>query len=603
MALPLYRLFFPQNSIEVCKPKRAIQQIIGGKFFPKVPLIRCGTKTKVSQNGTSTLAANYHPTIWTHDYIQALDDNFQIKFKEKVWELEKKVRALNVDIENDSFHMLELLEHLDDIERLGLGYRFQNDITRALDIITSNVLLEEKEDDLHEASLKFRILRQHGYNVSQDFLKRFRDNHGGFSRRLEIDVKGLVSLYEASHIAFMEETDLNEAKLFAKKHLLKLKHQDNNAQLIEHINHTLEVPLYHRMLRLQARSYIDAYKKRQDANILLVELATLDFNMIQAVFRTELKEVSMWWKNIGLTCKLDFARDRLMECFFWAVGMVFEPQNHYCRASITKAFSLITVIDDIYDVYGSVDELEIFTDVVKRWDTNAVEHMPMYLQVAFEALHNMVTEMDSSTPIGQGEDITTILVKVVSWGELLEAFLREAKWARDKYIPTLEVYLDNAWRSVSGVVLLTHGYFSINQEMEKDVVESLKKYHDLMKCSSMIFRLYNDLETSSNEIERGETANAISCYMHEKGVSEKVAREYITSLIDEAWRKLVKLQVTCSQEFSNPFVDMIINLARISHCTYQYGDGHGAPDARAKDRVLSVIIEPITSTKKLQKYT
>ncbi|KAJ0753466.1 putative (E)-beta-ocimene synthase [Helianthus annuus] len=77
---------------------------------------------------------------------------------------------LNVDFENGGFTMLELLEQIDNIERLGLGYRFQNDIRRALDIIASihgtNVGLEEKQDSLHEASLRFRILRQHGYNVS-----------------------------------------------------------------------------------------------------------------------------------------------------------------------------------------------------------------------------------------------------------------------------------------------------------------------------------------------------------------------------------------------------------------------------------------------------
>ncbi|KAF5813799.1 putative (E)-beta-ocimene synthase [Helianthus annuus] len=63
---------------------------------------------------------------------------------------------LNVDFENGSFTMLELLEQRDDIERLGLGYRFQNDIRRALDIIMSihgtNIGLEEKKDSLHDTS-------------------------------------------------------------------------------------------------------------------------------------------------------------------------------------------------------------------------------------------------------------------------------------------------------------------------------------------------------------------------------------------------------------------------------------------------------------------
>ncbi|KAI7729240.1 hypothetical protein M8C21_005419 [Ambrosia artemisiifolia] len=523
--------------------------------------------------------------------------NNKINFMGKMRELEKKVKVLNVNFENGTFSTLELLEHIDDIERLGLGYRFQNHIRRLLDVITliyGDVELEETEDSLHKASLRFRILRQHGYNVSQDFLKRFKDNRGGFIECIQTDVKGLLSLYEASHLAFMEESDLQEAKLFATEHLLKLKGLDG--EVLENINRALEFPLYHRMLRLQARCYIDARNKRFDANLLL-ELATLDFNLIQASYKTELKEVSNWWNDIGLSQKLGFVRDRLMECFFWTVGMVFEPQYHSCRVGLTKVGTLITVIDDIYDVYGSLDELETFTDAVKRWDINAMENMPKYVQLGFGALYHTITEMCSSSSVAPVEDITPVLVKV--WGELLETFLVEAKWTHDKlYIPTLEEYLDNAWRSVSGVVILTHGYFLINQEINKDVVETLEKYHDLMKWSSMVFRLYNDLATSSNEMEGGKNVNAISCYMHENGVCEEVERAYIKTLIDEAWRKLIKVHVACSQEFANPFIDMAINLARISCCTYQYGDGHGAPDARAKDRVLSVIIKPITIREK-----
>ncbi|KAJ9549369.1 hypothetical protein OSB04_021912 [Centaurea solstitialis] len=60
---------------------------------------------------------------------------------------------------------------------------------------------------------------------------------------------------------------------------------------------------------------------------------------------------------------------------------------------------------------------------------------------------------------------------------------------------------------------------------------------------------------------------------------------------------MIKARVDCCQESADPFVDMVVNLARVSHCTYQYGDGYGAPDIRAKDRILSVIIQPITIEK------
>ncbi|CAI9282414.1 unnamed protein product [Lactuca saligna] len=558
MALHLYQIVFPQTFFSVYKVKQKLPQINVKRNSIDYASIKCDEKKNGSENSPLPI---YQPTIWSHNFIQALDVNFPIYSKEELKELEKKGMELNFDYENGGLSILQLLEQIDDIERLGLDYRFQNDIRRALNFIASikenNTEHEEKEGSLHEASLRFRLLRKHGYNVSQDFLLRFKDSHGGFMRCLETDVRGLLSLYEASYLSFQCEKDLHEAK----------------------------------MLRLQARWYIDAYSKRKDANMLLLELATSDYNMVQSEFKKELQEVSKWWKNIGLASKLSFVRDRLMECFFWSVGVIFEPQYNSCRVELTKVCTLITVIDDIYDVYGSLDDLVMFTNVVKRWDINAVKHMPEYLQLCFRTLYNTIIEIGSKTSIAQGEDVIPLLVKV--WGDLLEAFLLEAKWTHNKYIPTLQEYMDNAWRSVSGVVILTHGYFLINQEFKKDVVENLDKYNDLLKWSSIVFRLCNDLGTSSDEVARGKTANAISCYMLENSVCEEVAREYIKTLIDKAWGEMIKARVASSQESTDPFIDMAINLARISHCVYQYGDGHGAPDARAKERVLSVIVDPI----------
>ena len=96
------------------------------------------------------------------------------------------------------------------------------------------------------------------------------------------------------------------------------------------------------------------------------------------------------------------------------------------------------------------------------------------------------------------------------------------------------------------------------------------------------------------ELERGESANSISCYMHQSGASEEEAREHMRNLIDESWRKMNKaVEMDSSSPFTKPFVETAINLARIAQCTYQDGDSHGAPDAKSKKRVLSLIIDPI----------
>lgn len=73
-----------------------------------------------------------------------------------------------------------------------------------------------------------------------------------------------------------------------------------------------------------------------------------------------------WWGNLGLGEKLSFSRDRIVECFFVALGVMFEPRFSYPRVELAKVCQLITTIDDIYDVFGSLDEPESFTDSVVR---------------------------------------------------------------------------------------------------------------------------------------------------------------------------------------------------------------------------------------------
>jgi isoprene synthase len=101
----------------------------------------------------------------------------------------------------------------------------------------------------------------------------------------------MLSLYEASYLAFEGENLLEEAIEFTRMHLKDLK-GDVSKSMAELVSHALEVPLHHRMLRLEARWYIEAYNKREDANSLLLELAKLDFNIVQSVLQSDLQDMS-----------------------------------------------------------------------------------------------------------------------------------------------------------------------------------------------------------------------------------------------------------------------------------------------------------------------
>jgi (-)-alpha-terpineol synthase len=46
--------------------------------------------------------------------------------------------------------------------------------------------------------------------------------------------------------------------------------------------------------------------------------------------------------------------------------LAFEPGHTSYRIAQTQANCLVAAIDDIYDVYGSLNELELFTDAIQQ---------------------------------------------------------------------------------------------------------------------------------------------------------------------------------------------------------------------------------------------
>ncbi|RWR83483.1 Alpha-terpineol synthase, chloroplastic [Cinnamomum micranthum f. kanehirae] len=510
-------------------------------------------------------------------------------YTQRVEELKNHVRHLILQTYNRSEAGVELIN---DLQRLGVGYLFEEEIRTVLDAICMAKDIEI-EKDLYATALHFRILRQNGYYASKDAFSRFTDEMGSFKACLCEDTKGLLSLYEASYLAFPGETIMDEAKAFTRRHLDNLNSKID-PRLSEQVAHALELPMHYRMPRLEARWYIDMYEKEVHTDPLVLELAKLDYNILQASYQRELQTLYRWWRQMGMVEKLPFIRDRLLGCYLFALSLTFKPQFGYGREVLTRCTQMITTIDDMYDIYGSVEELELFTDSVERWDTNAIQQVPEYMRLCFLALLNFGNDLGYDTLKEQGWDIIPYLRKV--WADLCKAELVEARWYQNGYTPTLEEYLSNGWISVSGPAALIHSYFTMRLKVTEKVLQAIENYGDLIHFSSIIFRLCDDMGTSTDELKRGDVPKSIQCYMNESNASEADSQKHIRGLIDETWKKMNKEYVIGSL-FPQPLADAIIGLARSVETAYLKGDEFGAPNSEMNGHAKSLLVKPIPITK------
>lgn len=80
--------------------------------------------------------------------------------------------------------------------------------------------------------------------------------------------------------------------------------------------------------------------------------------------------------------------------------------------------------------------------------------------------------------------------------------------------------------------------------------------------------------------------------MRENGANEHEARLAMHELTINVWKKINK-DALGANPFPRSFADASMNLARISHCIYQGGDGLGAPDEEKKKLIKALFLEPV----------
>ncbi|KAG5625884.1 hypothetical protein H5410_011102 [Solanum commersonii] len=441
-------------------------------------------------------------------------------------------------------------------------------------------------NDLCTLSLLFRLLRQHGYNISPSniihliyqalltppsgialkLFSRFQDAKGKFNEPLSNDIRGLLNLYEASHVSTHGEDILQEALVFSTAHLESAA-PHLESPLNKQVTHALEQSLHKSIPRVETRYFISIYEEEEFKNDVLLRFAKLNFNLLQMLHKQELSEISRWWKDLDFVTTLPYA-----------------------RVMLAKTIAMISIVDDTFDAYGIVKELEVYTDAIQRWDISQIDRLPDYMKISYKALLDLYN--DYETELSKDGRSNVVHYAKDRMKEIVRNYFVEAKWFIEGYMPPVSEYLSNALATSTYYLLTTTSYLGMKCANKEDF-EWLAKNPKFLEANVTLCRVIDDIATYEVEKGRGQIATGIECYMRDYGVSTEVAMDKFQEMAETAWKD-VNEGILRPTPVSTKILTRILNLARIIDVTYKHNqDGYTHPEKVLKPHIIALLVDSI----------
>ncbi|GAA0170262.1 hypothetical protein Leryth_021771 [Lithospermum erythrorhizon] len=538
-------------------------------------------------------SANYHPTLWGDHFLSYADsENDEGEYKRHEQLKQEVVRTL----ESATATLNQQLELIDAIKRLGVSYHFERQIEAAMQLMREKIseCIDDDTEDLHIVALRFRLLRQHGHCAASDVFKKFTNMDGKFEESLRNDIQGILSLYEAAHLRVHGEDILEEALEFTTTQLNSMKSMNLSNSLAKKINSSLNTPIQMTMTRLGSREFISIYQQDESHHEFLLKFAILDFNLLQKMHQKELSDITRWWKTWDIADKLPFTRDRVVECYFWILGVLHEPEYSGARKILTKIISLASTMDDIYDIFGTLDELQILNDAIDRWDTTAPNELPSSMQLFYHAVQDVYAELKEE--LLKEEDNKLYCFNYAKSGiqQLAKAYFQEAVWLNNGYVPNYDEYMDNALISGGYLMLILNAFACMGSVVTQEAFNWALSDPLIIKAAKIICRLTDDIMTCELEQERGELASAVFCYMNQYGVTQERAVSHLRNQITCAWKDINE-DFLCQINVPRPLLMVILNFSRMINLLYHDEDSF-SNSKKLKGLVASLLVDPVAAS-------
>ncbi|KAJ6401820.1 hypothetical protein OIU84_013981 [Salix udensis] len=135
-------------------------------------------------------------------------------------------------------------------------------------------------------------------------------------------------------------------------------------------------------------------------------------------------------------------------------------------------------------------------------------------------------------------------------------------------------------------------FFLLGQGINKETVDFVDGFPPIITLTAMILRLWDDLGTAKDENQDGNDGSYLECYTREhSNMTVERAREHVSQLICDAWKKLNRECLSRPSPFSSIFTKACLNVARMIPLMYSYDDSPSQESLKELMRSLAAHLE------------
>jgi len=493
------------------------------------------------------------------------------------FDLEEGTKSVKAMLHQSHTNNREVMITIDHLKRLCIDHYFQDEIDVAMDACLDLA----NSDDLLDATLSFGLMREAGYDISADgVLRKFVNGNGDFNLDHSKDIRGLLSLQDISHLN-IGEASLHKAKDFSRKHLTSaMEHLDPN--LAKYVRHSLDHPYHVSLTQYKARHHLSYLQSLPIRNTSMEELALADFQLNKLQHQMEMQEVKRWWMGLGLAQEIPATRDQILKWYMFPMTILQGQSFSRYRIEITKIIAIVSIVDDIFDVVATQEELSRFTEAIKMWDPAAAASLPSYMRSCYTALYTITNDIANMAEREHGLNPIDHLKK--DWTMLFDAFMLEAKWLSANQVPSLDDYLSNGVITTGGPLALVHLFSMLGHDPTRDAT-NLTAGHipPIISCPSKILRLWDDMGSSKDEAQDGLDGSYKELYLKENPDGD--AERHMLALIESEWEELNR-ECFSRRAFPPSVTRISLNLARMVRVLFGYDEGQRLPVLEEYIRML-----------------